>query len=606
MRREHMRRLRKLQQLAISSLKTRALRNNYTSGPRMTSLSLPMTSFNGMEGGELKTNGWITREDIDDGMEHSRTMLVPYDEGRPVSTRSHRDSAERLSLGLLDLPETDILLSESTDNLLTVESLTDISHGDSFMCVMDMAKETDIVSAPNSPIASRTLVTWPATMIGDVTVTEYSVASTVRDVSTATYDVSNVSNPLTITAVASIERRKSTEKENWQSALLEIKPDQERDTASASIATVAAVPSNQSRKSQSSLLTIARSRSNTMDPTKPSNRNYRKVSRDSKTAFLSIPRKSNNHSTFSLSKLKTSHKQNKGQSKSVGRQTKSCNENLNTKSKSNLAVYTNNVTKDNDNDDCTNTQLSMENADKFSEKSQRKGKLPVRNNHVSNHRDALGKRRSVSLTLCDVRDVQRLIGRRRSAESMDSYKQSRTSDLDPQTSTSKVKDYQAIVVDDDSVDPLMADYAKILADPSALLAEEGVGVDVMGGEELFEYEQHATEESDHISVPISVCMLVMASYIFGGAILFSEWEGWDYLQGSYFCFITLATIGLGDLVPGMAMEKWQSNQKLVLCALWLAVGLSLIAMCFNLMQEEVKEKFRYLGHKLGLLKDDGQ
>lgn len=598
-----MRRLRKLQQLAISSLKTRALRNNYTSGPQVTSLSLPVTSFNDREEGELKTNGWINREDIDDGMEHSRTMLLPYDEGRPVSTRSHKDSAERLSLGLLDLPETDILLSESTDNLLTVDSLTDISHGDSFMCVMDMAKETDIVSAPNSPIASRKPVTWPATMIGDVTVTEYSVASTVRDVSTATYDVSNASNPPTITAVASIERRKSAEKENWQSAMLEIKPDQAADTASASLATVAAVPSNQGSKSQSSLLTIARSRSNTMDPTKAPNRNYRKVSRDSKTAFLSIPRKSNNHSTFSLSKLKTNHKHNKGQSKSVGRQTKSCNENLNTKSKSNLAVYTNDIREDTDNNDCTNKQLSVE---KFSEKSQRKGKLLVRNNHVSNHRDAFGKRRSVSLTLCDVRDVQRLIGRRRSAESMDSYKQSRTSDLEPQTSTSKVKDYQAIVVDDDNVDPLMADYAKILADPSALLAEEGIGVDVMAGEELFEYEQHTTEESDHISVPISVCMLVMASYIFGGAILFSEWEGWDYLQGSYFCFITLATIGLGDLVPGMAMEKWQSNQKLVLCALWLAVGLSLIAMCFNLMQEEVKEKFRYLGHKLGLLKDDGQ
>lgn len=598
-----MRRLRKLQQLAISSLKTRALRNNYTSGPQVTSLSLPVTSFNGREEGELKTNGWINREDIDDGMEHSRTMLLPYDEGRPVSTRSHKDSAERLSLGLLDLPETDILLSESTDNLLTVDSLTDISHGDSFMCVMDMAKETDIVSAPNSPIASRKPVTWPATMIGDVTVTEYSVASTVRDVSTATYDVSNASNPPTITAVASIERRKSAEKENWQSAMLEIKPDQAADTASASLATVAAVPSNQGSKSQSSLLTIARSRSNTMDPTKAPNRNYRKVSRDSKTAFLSIPRKSNNHSTFSLSKLKTNHKHNKGQSKSVGRQTKSCNENLNTKSKSNLAVYTNDIREDTDNNDCTNKQLSVE---KFSEKSQRKGKLLVRNNHVSNHRDAFGKRRSVSLTLCDVRDVQRLIGRRRSAESTDSYKQSRTSDLEPQTSTSKVKDYQAIVVDDDNVDPLMADYAKILADPSALLAEEGIGVDVMAGEELFEYEQHTTEESDHISVPISVCMLVMASYIFGGAILFSEWEGWDYLQGSYFCFITLATIGLGDLVPGMAMEKWQSNQKLVLCALWLAVGLSLIAMCFNLMQEEVKEKFRYLGHKLGLLKDDGQ
>ncbi len=123
-------------------------------------------------------------------------------------------------------------------------------------------------------------------------------------------------------------------------------------------------------------------------------------------------------------------------------------------------------------------------------------------------------------------------------------------------------------------------------------------------EDPFEFDEE--EEEEKVTVPISICLIIITGYIFAGAMLFTMWEDWDYITGSYFCFITLSTIGFGDIVPGTDMSEWASHEKLVLCALWLAFGLSLLAMCFNLMQEEVKEKCRWAGQKLGLLRDDDE
>ncbi|EEC11531.1 acid-sensitive two pore domain K+ channel dTASK-7, putative, partial [Ixodes scapularis] len=95
------------------------------------------------------------------------------------------------------------------------------------------------------------------------------------------------------------------------------------------------------------------------------------------------------------------------------------------------------------------------------------------------------------------------------------------------------------------------------------------------------------EERPRVTVPILLCMTIISGYICGGAVLFSIWEDWNYLDGSYFCFVTLSTIGFGDLVPGdTVVSDSGSQEKLVICSLYLLVGLALIAMCFNLVQEE--------------------
>ncbi|XP_054710326.1 TWiK family of potassium channels protein 7-like [Uloborus diversus] len=112
------------------------------------------------------------------------------------------------------------------------------------------------------------------------------------------------------------------------------------------------------------------------------------------------------------------------------------------------------------------------------------------------------------------------------------------------------------------------------------------------------------EEEDEASVPIMLCISIVVGYICGGAILFSYWEGWDYSDSCYFCFITLTTIGFGDMVPGTAVLSEDAQLALGLCSLYLLFGMALLAMSFNLVQEEVTKSMTSIGKRIGILSDE--
>jgi len=111
-----------------------------------------------------------------------------------------------------------------------------------------------------------------------------------------------------------------------------------------------------------------------------------------------------------------------------------------------------------------------------------------------------------------------------------------------------------------------------------------------------------TEDNLQVHVPLYVSLTLIAGYIGVGALMFGLWEkDWDLLIASYFCFVTLSTIGFGDFVPGTSLDASAAQGKLVLCSLYLVFGLALLAMCFDLMQEEARKTFRHWGRRLGLL-----
>lgn len=46
-----------------------------------------------------------------------------------------------------------------------------------------------------------------------------------------------------------------------------------------------------------------------------------------------------------------------------------------------------------------------------------------------------------------------------------------------------------------------------------------------------------------------ILSILMVILILGGAYFFHQIEGWSYLDAVYFCVVTLATVGYGDLTP---------------------------------------------------------
>ena len=83
---------------------------------------------------------------------------------------------------------------------------------------------------------------------------------------------------------------------------------------------------------------------------------------------------------------------------------------------------------------------------------------------------------------------------------------------------------------------------------SEVLSEESGKNSVESKVDIFSDEEYMP--TDTVAVPIVVTLCVMTVYIFLGAIVFSQWEGWSIDDSVYFCFVTLTTLGFGDMVPG--------------------------------------------------------
>ena len=91
-----------------------------------------------------------------------------------------------------------------------------------------------------------------------------------------------------------------------------------------------------------------------------------------------------------------------------------------------------------------------------------------------------------------------------------------------------------------------------------------------------------------ISIPIILCVLAIVLYLIMGSAIFHVWEEWDIPSAAYFCFITLSTVGFGDMVPTRSFlgyeESLYGKFQMFVCVTYCAMGLAVLATAMSLIQ----------------------
>lgn len=125
----------------------------------------------------------------------------------------------------------------------------------------------------------------------------------------------------------------------------------------------------------------------------------------------------------------------------------------------------------------------------------------------------------------------------------------------------------------------------------------------------FSDENDNEELRKKVIVPSTACLWVISFYIFTGTVMFANWEKWSYLDSIYFCVTSLCKIGMGDFVPGNNADQRNESvkdqeTKLAINFFYMLIGMGLVAMCYNLMREEVRVKMKELKEDLKLCMED--
>ncbi len=120
------------------------------------------------------------------------------------------------------------------------------------------------------------------------------------------------------------------------------------------------------------------------------------------------------------------------------------------------------------------------------------------------------------------------------------------------------------------------------------------------------YNKNNEVYQKRVIVPSTACLWVLFAYVATGTAMFSSWQKWDVLDSVYFCVTSLCKIGIGDFAPENMLSPGGDPTRLVFTFVYLLFGMGIIAMCFDLMKEDVTVRVRKLKNDVVLCFEDIQ
>lgn len=94
------------------------------------------------------------------------------------------------------------------------------------------------------------------------------------------------------------------------------------------------------------------------------------------------------------------------------------------------------------------------------------------------------------------------------------------------------------------------------------------------------------DEMETLNVPFVLILFIVFAYICFGGLILPIWEtDFKDFDPYYFCFITLTTIGFGDIIP-------KHPKFFMLTSLFIIVGMAIMSMAFKLSQTRIVSCYR--------------
>ncbi|XP_052100952.1 potassium channel subfamily K member 18-like [Mytilus californianus] len=93
------------------------------------------------------------------------------------------------------------------------------------------------------------------------------------------------------------------------------------------------------------------------------------------------------------------------------------------------------------------------------------------------------------------------------------------------------------------------------------------------------------------SLPLAVPVIILFVYLVLGAFMYTRWEDWGYLDAFYFTFISVSTIGFGDITPA-------HTKYFIVTSIYVFVGLALVSVCINVFMEFYIVSIKVAAHRM--------